>query len=245
MKMYNETTLAGWKGKAANWKVDTGGSVTAYGPTSGNTFLVSDSSFADFHFKCDGKMPPNSNNSGLIYRGKTTNPTTYAMSGYQYEISGGGTGAFYHEGGNEIGFTRIGGCYSGSIANFVKMEIIADGPKVTHLVAGAKCFENLNMKVVTKGQFGLQLHAPGNYTASFKNIFVRPLNNSFQIPPDNAWDASGKKIGVSGIIIAPKREGAPKLGISSSVLGYDAQGRMIPAGLHKKLPTLILIRPPT
>lgn len=242
MKLYNETDLKGWQGKTANWKVDTGKAVTASGATSQNTFLVTDSSFSDFHFKVECRLPPTSNNSGLIYRGKTTNPTTYQMSGYQYEISGGGTGAFYHEGGNEIGFTRIGGCWSGSPANFTKMEIIADGPKVTHLVAGNKCFEKLDMKVITKGQFGLQLHSPGNFTVNFKNIFVKPLNNSFQVPADNAWDANGVKIGVLGIDIRPKREAVNRsLGLPASVLGYDVQGRMVPAAAAKALPSLVLI----
>lgn len=242
MKLYDGKTLNGWKGKEANWKVDTGASVTAYGATGGNTFLVSDSSFSDFHFKCEGKMGPTTNNSGLIYRGKTTSTTTYTMSGYQYEISGGGTGAFYHEGGNEIGFTRIGGCYSGGVSNYVKMEIIADGPKVTHMTGGGKCFEKLDMKVITKGPFGLQLHSPGNYTATFRNIFVKPLNGSFQIPADNAWDGNGNKLGPLGIHIRPKRAHVNRtLGLPAGVVAFDAQGRMIQAVQSKKLPTLMLM----
>jgi hypothetical protein len=241
MKMYDGKALTGWHGKEANWKVDTGAIVTASGATSQNTFLVSDSSFADFHFKVDCRLPPTTNNSGLIYRGKITNQANYVMSGYQYEISGGGTGAFYHEQGNEIGFTRIGGCWNGSIANFTKLEIIADGGHVTHLVGGSKCFDKPDMKVTTKGQFGLQLHAPGNFTVNFKNIFIKPLNNSFQVPADNAWDGNGNKIGVLGIDIKPKRVAAAKtLGMPDAMTAWDMQGRKVTASA-RRLPTLMLV----
>jgi hypothetical protein len=242
MKMYDGKTLDGWKGREQNWKVDTGAAVTASGATSSNTFLVSDSSFSDFHFKLECKLGPTSNNSGIIHRGKITNQANYVMSGYQYEISGGGTGAFYHEQGNEIGFTRIGGCYSGGVSNWTKMEIVADGPKVTHLVAGNKCFEKLDMKVVTKGQFGLQLHSPGNFTVSFRNIFIKPLNGSFQIPADNAWDGNGVKLGTLGMVIKPKRAHVNRsLGIPAAVVAYDARGRLVPAAAAKSLPTLVLM----
>lgn len=241
MKLYNEVDLKGWRGKAANWKVDTGKAVTAHGSTATNTFLVTDSAFADFHFKCEGRMPNGGggNNSGLIYRGRIANATNYTMNGYQYEISTGGVGAFYHELGDEMPFTRIAGCYGGGVDDFVKMEIIADGPKVAHLVAGAKCFEKADMKVLAKGQFGLQLHSPGNYTASFRNIFVKPLNGSFQVPADNAWDADGKRIAVVGAAIGPRRARPAPL-LAAPARGWDLWGR---AAQGRRSAGLLIARP--
>lgn len=122
------------------------------------------------------------------------------------------------------------------------MEIIADGPMVTHLVAGKKCFEKPDMQMIAKGQFGLQLHSPGDFTAHFRNIFVRPLNNSFNIPADNAWDGNGNKIGIVGIDIRPKNEAANRsAGLLSPGLGYDFLGRKVPASPARAMPRLALI----
>ena len=246
MKLYNEKDLTGWKGVPNYWKVDTGGMVTANTRVTYNTFLASDSLYSDFHFKAEGRMPGTGGyrNSGLMYRATILSTTTYAMRGYQYDLANGSTGGFYHEQGNPMEMGFVGAkCPQGGPSDWKKMEIIANGPKVSHLLGGASCFEYSTLKVTAKGMVGLQMHFPGDFTVNFRNIFIKPLNNSFQIPPDNAWDGTGKKIVVSGIIIAKKREGSPTLGISASVLGYDAQGRMVPAGASKRLPSLVLIRP--
>jgi hypothetical protein len=237
MRLFDAKDLTGWQGRITDgfWKVDTNGIVGTH-PASApamngeNTFLFTDSMYSDFHLKMDGRMPGSGGyrNSGVMYRSSIVNKTGYAAMGYQYEFSDGGTGAFYHERGNELGFT--GGCKDVGAANdWKKLEIIADGPKVSHLMGGKSCFEYGTFKVTTKGYIGLQLHAPGDFTVNFRNIFIQPVNNSFQIPANNAWDGNGKQIGVDGINIKPKlRQANQRLGLPNSVLGYDARGRLMP-----------------
>ncbi|MDB5050182.1 MAG: hypothetical protein JWO30_3253 [Fibrobacteres bacterium] len=239
MKLFDGKDLTGWQGRTGGyWVVDSAGVIVGTHPTAAaamngeNTFLFTDSMFSDFRLKLDGRMPGSGGyrNSGIMYRSTIVNKTGYAASGYQYEISDGGTGAFYHERGTELGFT--GGCSgAGLTANdFKKMEIIADGPHATHLMNGKSCFDYKTFKVVTKGYIGLQLHAPGDFIVNFKNIYIQPLNNSFQIPANNAWDSTGKQIGITGIHITPKLKRANQyLGLPNSILGYDARGREIPA----------------
>jgi hypothetical protein len=228
MKLFNEKDLTGWKGKTGIWKNDSLGMVMGTGALTENTFLVTDSLFSDFHLKVEGRMPGTTGyrNSGIIYRGKVVSTTTYVTSGYQYELSDGGTGAFYHERGTELPFT--GGCKdAASKTDWKKMEIIANGPKVSHLMNGKSCFEYGTFKVVEKGVIALQLHAPGNFEVDFRNIYIQPLNNSFQIPANNAWDSTGKQINIVGTRIQSKfNSSAVKLDIPNSVLGYDANGQV-------------------
>lgn len=242
MKLYNEKDFDGWKGKMTIWKVDTGAMMTGTGALTANTFLVTDTLFNDFHLKVEGRMPGSGGyrNSGVIYRGKVLNTTNYEVSGYQYELSDGGTGAFYHERGNELGFT--GGCGGGGNSSWKQMEVIANGPKVTHKLNGANCFEHSTFKILEKGIIGLQLHNPGNFTVNFRNVFIKPLNNSFQVPADNAWDGNGKKIGTLGTIIRAKRnriEGF--LEVPAAMAGFDIRGKALPRALMNRSPAILVI----
>jgi hypothetical protein len=236
MKLFDGKDLAGWQGRSGYWVVDSGGAVVGTHPSGGaamngeNTFLFTDSMYGDFRLRVEGRMPGSGGyrNSGIMYRSSIVNKTGYAAMGYQYEISDGGTGAFYHERGNELGFT--GGCGNTGAADvWKKMEIVADGAHVTHYANGKSCFDHTTFKVISKGYIGLQLHAPGDFVVNFRNIYIQPINNSFQVPADNAWDSTGKQIGVSGIVIAAKRKRIEAaLGLSNPIVGFDARGRAIP-----------------
>jgi hypothetical protein len=240
MKLFDGKTLAGWQGRITEnyWKVTDSAGIVGTHPAGApamngeNTFLFTDSMFSDFKLKVEGRMPGSGGyrNSGIMYRSSIVNKTGYAAMGYQYEFSDGGTGAFYHERGNELGFT--GGCAdaAGGASAWKKMEIDADGPHVTHFKDGKSCFDYKTFKVTTKGYIGVQLHAPGDFIVNFRNIFIQPVNNSFQIPSNNAWDSTGKQINPIGILIKPQLKHATQyLGLPNSVLGYDARGRAIPA----------------
>src|SRR5882757_545621 len=86
MKLFDGADLNGWKCRTANWKVDAAtGSVTGSGAISFNTFLITDSSFSNFHFKVDARLPGSGGyrNSGVVYRGKISNATNFEVGGYQ------------------------------------------------------------------------------------------------------------------------------------------------------------------
>lgn len=189
-----------------------------------------------------GKMTIWKVDTGAMMTGTgALNTTNYEVSGYQYELSDGGTGAFYHERGNEIGFT--GGC-GGSGPAWKKMEVIANGPKVTHKLNGVNSFEYSTFKVLEKGIIGLQLHNPGNVSVNFKNVFIKPLNNSFQIPSDNAWDGAGNKIGPleTRIQAKVKTERINALfEIPGAMVGYDIQGKALPHVLMNRSPAILII----
>jgi hypothetical protein len=230
MKLMNGTDLTGWKYRAANWKVDqTTGSVTGTGSISFNTFLITDSSFSDFHFKVTARLPGSGGyrNSGVVYRGKITNTANYEVGGYQADISDGYWGSFYHEQGNELGWTPVSNCSPKANTDWATLEIIADKDKVTHIVDGKTCWEHSGFKVLDKGIIALQLHNPGDFKVEFKDAYIQPVNASFTIPADKAVDKDGKPINVSGIALAPK---TPRTGLRASAAPgwFDASGRSLP-----------------
>jgi hypothetical protein len=237
MRLFDGKDLAGWQGRIAEkfWVVTDSAGIVGTHPAGApamngeNTFLFTDSMFSDFRLKLEGRMPGSGGyrNSGIMYRSSIVNKTGYAAMGYQYEFSDGGTGAFYHERGNELGFQ--GGCKDTGPANdWKKVEIVANGPHVTHYMGGKQCFDYGTFKVTSKGYIGLQLHAPGDFVVNFRNIFIQPINNSFQIPADNAWDSTGHQLNVNGIRIVPKATtGDPLAALTGEAYVVDARGRVL------------------
>jgi hypothetical protein len=227
MKLFDGTTLKGWKYRAESWKVDAAtGVVIGSGAVSFNTFLVTDSAYSDFHFKVEARMPGTGGyrNSGVVYRGKVTNPTNYLVGGYQADISDNYWGSFYHEQGNELPWTPVSNCSPAGKGDWAVLEIIADKDKVTHIVNGKTCWEHSGFKILEKGIIALQLHSPGDFSVEFKNVFIQPLNNSFTIPADRAYDKDGKPLFVVGTRVSPKSH-RTYLGLKSIQDLYQINGR--------------------
>ncbi|MDB5105927.1 MAG: putative rane-bound dehydrogenase domain protein [Fibrobacteres bacterium] len=246
MKLMDGKDLTGWKYRAGNWKVDAAaGSAIGSGSISFNTFLITDSLFSDFHFKVDARMPGTGGkrNSGVVYRGKISNAANFEVGGYQADISDGFWGSFYHEQGTELPWTPVSTCSPAAKTDWATLEIIANKDKVTHLVNGKTCWEHSGFKVLDKGIIALQLHNPGDFSVEFKNVFIQPLNASFTIPADKAYDKDGKPITVVGIGLATgsgwtghaarsgRSMGPGATGLSALSLEglYDAAGRAMPS----------------
>lgn len=68
-----------------------------------------------------------------------------------------------------------GGCRDAvnGVSGWKKLEIIADGPKVTHRMDGKSCFSYTTFKVIEKGYIGLQLHSPGDFRMDFRTLRFR------------------------------------------------------------------------
>jgi hypothetical protein len=208
MKLFDGKDLQGWKYRAPDWKVDSAQqSVVGTGAITFNTFLITDSAFGDFHFKVTARLPGTGGyrNSGVVYRGRITDANNDVVAGYQADISDGYWGSFYHEQGNELPWTPVSNCSPANKTDWATLEIIANKDKVTHLVNGKTCWEHSGFKVLDKGIIALQLHNPGDFKVEFKDVYIQPLNGSFAIPPDKAYDGTGKPINPTGIRLAPAR----------------------------------------
>ncbi|GEM_PF-3067364 len=243
MKLFDGADLNGWKCRTANWKVDAAaGSVIGSGAISFNTFLITDSSYNNFHLKVDARIPGSGGyrNSGVVYRGKITNAANFEVGGYQADISDGYWGSFYHEQGNELPWTPISNCSPAKNTDWATLEIIADKDKVTHIVNGKTCWEHSGFKVLDKGIIALQLHNPGDFSVEFKNVFIQPLEGSFTIPPDRAYDKDGKPLFVVGINLAPRSarvaRSLPGMEILQSGFSADGRSLILAAGRAGEIP---------
>jgi hypothetical protein len=236
MRLFDGQTLDGWKGrKNTTWTVKSG-VITGSGALSGNTFLIPDSQFNDFHLVLDARMPTSGyRNSGVVYRGEIMDTTVFRMRGYQLDISDTYWGSFYHEQGNELGWTPVSNCGGGAANDWHTVEIVADGPKVTHLINGKKCWEKTDFKVLKKGYLGLQMHEPGGFTMEFRNIYIRPLNNSFKIPEDGRYLRDGTHLGPTAVRSAARAASRARLTVSLerglSIESRGADGRIFRVGL--------------
>ena len=99
VSLFDGKTLDGWKGKADLWSVKDGAIVGSTAPKGirGNTFLVSEKSYANYilklKFRFNGK-----GNSGIQFRSKQVGkPEDYVISGYQADIGKGYHGSLYDE----------------------------------------------------------------------------------------------------------------------------------------------------
>ncbi|HKP95387.1 MAG TPA: DUF1080 domain-containing protein [Fibrobacteria bacterium] len=258
MRLFNTKDLAGWQGRIKDnyWKVTDSAGIVGTHPAGSsdmrgvNTFLFTDSTYSDFVLRLEGRMPGTFGvgyrNSGVMYRSTIKNKTDYGAVGYQLEISDRHTGGFYHEQGSELSF-QGGTCVEPADHTiWRKLEIIANKSVVEHRVDGNPCFSYPTFKITAKGYIGLQLHAPGDFYVNFRNIFIRPLNDSFKIPDDNAWDSTGHQIPPGGTRIVPKAARLdPVAVLEGRALLIDARGRVlaIPAAAEASRPrgTLIIV----
>jgi len=86
-KLFDGTTLAGWSGLPANWRVEDGaitGESLKDAPLKNNTFLVFEKKFGDFELNCEFKIT--GGNSGIQYRSKLMDTEKFIVGGYQADI---------------------------------------------------------------------------------------------------------------------------------------------------------------
>lgn len=100
--IFDGTSLTGWEGNPAFWKVEDGaivGQTTAENPTKANTFLIwRAGKVANFELKLEYKI--SGHNSGIQYRSQLLPGLDgFAMSGYQSDIDAANTytGLLYEE----------------------------------------------------------------------------------------------------------------------------------------------------
>ncbi|HSI75308.1 MAG TPA: DUF1080 domain-containing protein [Lunatimonas sp.] len=91
VSIFDGSTLDGWEGDPAYWRVEGGnivGELTAETPLKTNTFLIwTGGQPADFELKGDYKITE-SGNSGIQYRSERLDDVPYALRGYQADIDG-------------------------------------------------------------------------------------------------------------------------------------------------------------
>ncbi len=99
-KLFDGSTLKGWRGDPAHWSVKDGAIVGSTMPKGrkGNTFLIADGDYKDFILRV--KFKYSTGGSGIQFRSRVLGkPEEFRVTGFQADIGGGDLGTFYEEKG--------------------------------------------------------------------------------------------------------------------------------------------------
>jgi hypothetical protein len=190
MPLFDGKDLSGWGYSQEFWQVSDG-VLQGQGKAAINTFCHTNRKYSDFVLSVKARLwqtQAGYTNSGLQYRSDFIDSTSHRMKGYQVDIGDGLDGAMYPEGAYPPGVNMLG---NDPCKQFIKPNgwnhflITANGGKVRHELNGNFCLEY--NATVLDGYIGLQLHATSLVMkVDFKDLYIRPLNNSFAIPDSQA-----------------------------------------------------------
>jgi hypothetical protein len=201
--MFDGTSLAGWEGDTAFWKVEGGllvGETTAAKPLPANTFLIwTKKQPADFALRMDFRIT--AGNTGVQYRSqRAPDVGPYVLKGYQADIDFANqwTGQLYEERGRaflalpgQATFTtgdkpRIFAAATPAdalkaavnVGGWNTIEIIARKDLVVHSINGkvSAVFLDGDAKLrPAAGFIGLQLHTGPPMRVEYRNLGIRTL----------------------------------------------------------------------
>ena len=201
-KIFNGTSLEGWKGDTKVWKVVDNaivGENTAENPIPSNTFLIYDNDQpGDFELVADFRISA-SGNSGIQYRSATVDSLPFTLKGYQADFDGNNvyTGQNYEERGR--GFLAKRGevavlekdsepQITSMIANpdslkslirsgdWNEIRIVAKDNRLRHFINGnlmSDVTDNDANKRKLKGLIGFQVHAGPPMKVEYRNIRIK------------------------------------------------------------------------
>lgn len=187
LSLFNGRNLDNWGYVAANWKVDSG-MIVGKAKSSYNNFCHTNRKYGDFVFAARVRLWETSTayiNSGIQYRSAWIDSSRHSLKGYQMDIGDGYNGSMYPEGGYPSDAKSVSpsaACKAAvKLNDWNQYVITANGSSLKHEMNGKVCAEYTGS--VKEGYIGLQLHfTEVVMEVDFKDLFIRPLNNSFVIP---------------------------------------------------------------
>jgi hypothetical protein len=205
MPLFDGRDLAGWGFDPQYWQASDG-LLQGQGKAAVNIFCHTNRKYSDFVLSVKARLwqtPAGYTNSGLQYRSDFIDSATHRMKGYQVDIGDKLDGAMFPEGAYPPNVYMLG---NDPCKPFVKPNdwnhylVTANGGKVRHELNGNFCLEY--NATVLEGYIGLQLHATSLVMkVDFKDLYIRPLNNSFTIPDTQATtldEAYSSTTGIAG-----------------------------------------------
>jgi hypothetical protein len=226
MKLFDGKDLSGsgWKYVPEFWSVD-GGILKGQGKATFNTFCHTDRKYSDFVLSVKARLwqtQAGYTNSGLQYRSDFIDSASHRMKGYQVDIGDDLDGAMYPEANYPADAKMV---FNEPCKKFIKSNdwnhylVTANGGKVRHELNGNFCAEYTAS--LLDGYIGLQMHATSLVMkVDFKDLYIRPLNNSFVVPEalattlDEAYAATSI---------------APRAAAADARIGVDGNNLYIPA----------------
>lgn len=199
--LFNGKNLDKWRGDAQVWSVEDGcivGRTTDNYVIKKNTFLIYNTPFSDFELTLSYKII--GGNSGIQYRAKVLDESTFVVGGYQGDMEAGiqHSGILYEEKGRGIIAKRgeqvlVDESGNKAITQFANSEeiqksihpeewntyrIIADGNHLQHFINGVKTIDVIDNEVnkrATSGIIAFQVHKGPNMSVYYKDISLKPI----------------------------------------------------------------------
>lgn len=214
MKLFDGKALANWGYTSEYWNVDSG-MVRGQGKATFNTFCHTDRKFSDFVLSFKARLwqtQAGYTNSGMQYRSVFIDSAAHRMKGYQVDIGDNLDGSMWPEASYPADAKQVmnDACRKAINPNgWNHFLITANGAKVRHELNGTFCAEYTG--TVLDGYIGLQLHATSQVMkVDFKDLYIRPLNNSFLIPESMAT-VLGDNFESAGIVVRNEARLAPRV----------------------------------
>lgn len=182
-KLFDGTTLKGWRGDASYWSVRNGAIVGNTKPNGrqANTFLIADGDYHDFVLRVKFKLINGA--SGVQFRSRPLgDPAEFHVTGYQADIGSGDTGTFYEEKGRSTLAAAdaevVRRHYKPGKWNQYEISAIGDDVvvKVNGHVTARYTETEPASKIPRAGFVALQLQAGVGMEIAFKDISIRPVN---------------------------------------------------------------------
>ncbi len=183
MRFFDGETFTGWEGEEETFRIQhgaiTGGSLEK--PLRHNRFKVTEAKYSDFYFRCDARILGEGGNAGVQFRSVRMQNST-EMIGYQADMTTDGTywGSLYDESRRSKMLVTANPELIKKIykpGEFNRYEIVCFGPHIQLYLNGYKTVDYVedDKKIPAAGHFGLQIHDGPPSEASYKNIYVIPL----------------------------------------------------------------------
>ncbi|WP_231749432.1 PVC-type heme-binding CxxCH protein [Tautonia plasticadhaerens] len=177
--LFNGKDLTGWVGDPDLWGVEDGAIVGRTDGLDHNEFLKSELVAGDFRLTLDVKLTPNSENSGIQFRGEAL--PDGEVKGYQADMGAGWWGKLYEELGRGLLWDESGEEHIRP-GEWNTYEIVARGSKIETSLNGEKCVDLDDPEGARRGIFALQLHSGGPMEVRFRNIALEPLDDPTPAP---------------------------------------------------------------
>lgn len=179
ISLFDGQSLAGWRIHGTErWFVENGELVCESGPDKDYGYLATERSFKDFDLTVEFLQEADGN-SGVFFR-STLDGTR--ISGWQAEVAppGHDTGGIYESYGREWlvrpDSTKDAVLRMGA---WNEMRIRAEGPHVTTWLNGVEMVDLVDEQIgAATGSIALQIHDGGGIRVRWRNLRLKPLNES-------------------------------------------------------------------
>jgi len=181
--LFNGEDLSDWEGDPEVWRVQDGYISGGLIQTETTFMWYKPRTFADFVLELKVWLIDNYGNAGIQYRSEVIDPETWMVKGYQADIGPGIWGNLYDEHRRDINLAMPSQDCTASLNqnDWNDYVIIADGFTLRHFLNGIECLDYTDRDTLNRsgeGIIAIQVHSPGDFEIRYKDIRIRPLNET-------------------------------------------------------------------